>query len=120
VGDESHPKYHARTFKIGQRKYKVSLGLCVRGVDAVAILKAYSEDMVVDRRVDRIPLRRSFSEEQIYEIFEAGSWRSDPEPGFANSEYVVGLVLSEGFLHLQFVSVDNDGVVLWAEEVGTT
>ena len=46
VSDESHPKYRKRTLAIGQREFKLRLGLCVPDVEAVAILKAYRDDLV--------------------------------------------------------------------------
>jgi hypothetical protein len=88
-----------------------------RVTDAAAILTAYRDDHVMDRRTSRTPLRRS-SEESVFEIFEAGSWRS--EEGFANVEYVVGLDSPAGTLHLQFVSVENGAVTLWGDEYGET
>jgi hypothetical protein len=74
----------------------------------------------MDRRGNRTPLRRRFSEERIYLIFKAGSWRSHPEEGFANSEYAVSLASSEGTLHMQFVSVENESVMLWGDIFGET
>lgn len=99
VWDESHPTYRERTLRVDQRKFKLRLGLCVPHVEAVAILKAYRDDQVMDRRGDRSPLQRRFSEERIYLIFKAGSWQS--YPGFANSEYAVSLTSPEGTLHMQ-------------------
>jgi hypothetical protein len=120
VWDESHPTYKQRTLRVGQREFKLRLGLCIPDAEAVAILRAYSDDQVMDRRDKRTPLRRRFSEERIYLIFKAGSWRSQPEEGFANSEYAVSLASPEGTLHMQFVSVENERVMLWGDISGLT
>jgi hypothetical protein len=119
VWDESHPTYKQRTLRVGQREYKVQLGRCVPDADAATILKAYGDDEVTDRRADRTPLR-PLSEERIYVITKAGSWRSYPEEGFANSEYALSLYAPEGFLHMQFVSVENGTVMLWGDTHGVT
>ena len=118
-GTSPTPRTKQRTLRVGQREFKLRLGLCVPDAEAVAILRAYSSDQVMDRRANRTPLRR-FSEERIYFIFKAGSWRSHPEEGFANSEYAVSLCSPEGTLHLQFVSVENERVILWGDISGVT
>ena len=106
--------------QVGQREFKLRLGLCVPDAEAVAILRAYSDDQVMDRRAKRIPLRRRFSEERIYVIVKAGSWRSYSEEGFANIDYAVALASPEGTLHMQFVSVENERVMLWGDISGET
>jgi hypothetical protein len=69
----------------------------------------------MDRRAERTPLRR-FSEERVYLISKVeSSWRSQPEEGFANSDYVVSLASLEGTLHMQFVGVENGRVMLWVD-----
>jgi hypothetical protein len=117
VWDESHPTYKQRTLRVGQREFKLRLGRCVPDAEAVAILRAYIDDQVMDRRANRTPLRHS-SAERIYLIFKAGSWRSESEAGFANSEYAVSLASPEGTLHMQFVSVETGSVMLWGDIFG--
>jgi hypothetical protein len=119
VSDEAHPRYKQRTLRVGQRQFKVRLERCVPDATARAILRAYSDDQVMDHRTKRTSLR-PFSEERIDVILEAGSWRLYPEDGFAQSEYAVRLASPWGTLHMQFVSVEGEKVMLWTEVSGET
>jgi hypothetical protein len=91
----------------------------VPDADAVAILRAYSDDQVTDQREKPTPLRRS-SEVRIGAIIMAGSWRSYSEKGFANSQYALSLDGPEGRFHMQFVSIENGIVMLWGDIAGET
>jgi hypothetical protein len=117
VDDASHRVEKKRTFKIGQHKFTVRLDRCVPDADAIAILKAYDDDRVVDRLAKQTT-RRHFSAESIYIIFPAGTWRDYPEDGYANSQYGLGLRSVPGTLSMDFVSVDNGIVTLWAHTFG--
>lgn len=118
--DEPHPSYKRRTLRLGQREYKLLLGSCVSDVDAAAIVQAYFDNTVADRRASRIPPLRPFSDQHIYLIFTAGSWRSHPGEGFSNVEFAVSLDAPPGRFHMQFVSVKDGGVTLWADLEGVT